>query len=389
MTESRVLDFLRHVLRHPYTWLPGAPSGIINSARDWVIQHLQKTPADIRRGPPAAFWEIDPPVLRSLPPPNTIEESPSTRALRTFPTPRTALFFLKGARILGSDGVVISPDNRVFAEFTYVDEPGGIGHHSVFRRRRFPRARALSGWYATLCYPSSPAYFHWIVESLPRIRLLQPHLDSLDGIFVPAQLEAQMLESLHLLGVRPNQLIAMDQGSHFQAEHLLVPNYCAGLDIPDWVPPFLRAAAITNAPQSAANKRIYVSRADAGKRRVTNEAEICTLLTARGFEIVRLRELGFRAQAELFDTAEIVVGAHGAGLANIAFCRPGARLLELLPSPAIGPHVYYSLMTAAGGEYWYLNGRINNKSHDKREIHADFEVSPERLADTLDRMQVQ
>ena len=47
-----------------------------------------------------------------------------------------------------------------------------------------------------------------------------------------------------------------------------------------------------------------------------------------GFDSVRLEEMTFRQQVELFYEAEIVVGAHGAGLANILFS-PRVKVIEL------------------------------------------------------------
>ena len=37
----------------------------------------------------------------------------------------------------------------------------------------------------------------------------------------------------------------------------------------------------------------------------------------------------FSEQVDLFCNAEHIVGLHGAGLANIVFCQPGTRVIEL------------------------------------------------------------
>jgi capsular polysaccharide biosynthesis protein len=377
-------DFLRHALRHPYALLPGTPAGIINSAKHWVNQQAADKPADLRRGPAAAFWEMDAPQLRSLPLPRTVDAAAPFHGPRIVPTSGSALFFLRHSRIVGREGVVISPDNRVFADFTYVDEEDGIDRHSVFRRRRFPPARRLAGWYATLCYPSSFAYFHWIVESLPRLKLLQPFLGALDGLFVPSNLERQLTESLIAMGVRKEQLFPLEMTSHVQPENLLVPSYCAGLNIPEWVPAFLRASVLAESAPHAGRK-LYISRSDASKRRVLNEGEIVSLLGKRGFEVIALRELDFRSQAELFDQADVVVGAHGAGLANVAFCRPDTKVIELLPSRHVAPHVYHSLTAAAGAEYWFLCGTPATAS-DRDQVHLDFTVDPLDLEALLNLM---
>jgi capsular polysaccharide biosynthesis protein len=37
-------------------------------------------------------------------------------------------------------------------------------------------------------------------------------------------------------------------------------------------------------------------------------------------------------QILLFQSAEFVIGAHGAGLSNLLFCEPGTKVIELMPS---------------------------------------------------------
>ena len=56
------------------------------------------------------------------------------------------------------------------------------------------------------------------------------------------------------------------------------------------------------------------------------------------------------AQARLFAAARVVIGMHGAGLANALFCVEGAALLELsLPEPEFGE--YEHLAGALGLAY--------------------------------------
>jgi len=46
---------------------------------------------------------------------------------------------------------------------------------------------------------------------------------------------------------------------------------------------------------------------------------------------VELEEMAFSEQVRLFSQARIVIGIHGAGLANVVFCRPGSVLIEVDP----------------------------------------------------------
>ena len=47
-----------------------------------------------------------------------------------------------------------------------------------------------------------------------------------------------------------------------------------------------------------------------------------------------MSELTFVDQVSLFNNIDQVVGLHGAGFANIVFCKPGTKVLELKPYTA-------------------------------------------------------
>ena len=47
------------------------------------------------------------------------------------------------------------------------------------------------------------------------------------------------------------------------------------------------------------------------------------------FVSIKLHELKFIDQVQLFYNAECVVGLHGGGFANIVFCKPKTKIIEL------------------------------------------------------------
>lgn len=77
---------------------------------------------------------------------------------------------------------------------------------------------------------------------------------------------------------------------------------------------------------------VVLSRRDSKFRRVQNEDEIVAALEKRGFTSIATGGMGLREQAAHFAAADVVVAAKGAGLANIVFCRPGTRVVELSPT---------------------------------------------------------
>ena len=378
-----MLERIEHAFRHPRSLLPGAPHGVINDARAWVDNQRASLPIDIRRGAAAACYPFNRESLVALSEARDADTGGALRIDRLMPVPASNLFFLRGARLIGDEGAVISCDNRVFAEFTYVDEAGGIRPHAIFRRRRFATPKPLPGWYATLCYPSATAYFHWLVECLPRLALLDPYLDAIDGFFVPERMEPALIQSLEAFGISESRLIRQTNASHFAPEHLLVPAYCAGRNVPAWVSEFLRTRVLPNT-RPTKRRRIYVSRADAGKRRVVNERELLPVLDRHEIELCRPSELTFAEQAALFDAADLVVGPHGAGLTNALFCRPGAKMLELLPAASVTPGPFHSVSAAAKMSYWCSAGERADTTNAP-DVHADFIVQPARLDAALRR----
>jgi capsular polysaccharide biosynthesis protein len=299
------------------------------------------------------------------------------RVARLFARQPSTLYYLRGARIVGAAGTVISPDNRVFSEFTYVDEPGGIASHSVFRRRRWRPPATLKGRIATLCYPSSRAYGHWIIESLPRLRLLEPWLDSLDGILVPSRAPAAVYESARAMGVRQDQLVEIDEGSHLQPEVLLVPAYCAGLDVPPWAVTYLRERLCPSGARPS--RRIYVSRARTTRRRVVNEDELRRVLEAHRFETIHPQDLSFADQVRTFNEAAVVLGAFGSALVNVVFSQAGSKLIELVPFADSAGHLHYALAAGGGVRYTALVGTPIPASHGIPQRDSDFTVNPEML----------
>jgi hypothetical protein len=215
------------------------------------------------------------------------------------------------------------------------------------------------------------------------LQLIQPWLEALDGLFIPADTEPQLLESLEAMGVRRDQLIPLAIGDHYEPEYLLIPHYCAGLNIPTWVPDYLQESlGLGRCDSTPQQRKLYISRADAGKRRLTNETQLLPLLEKAGFEVVRLRNASFLEQVRLFHQAAWVIAPHGAGLANVLYCKPGVRVMEITPSPKIEPHLFHSITACVGGDYWWLPGKPS-PSQSNVDVHADFNMDVTIFAEAL------
>jgi hypothetical protein len=81
--------------------------------------------------------------------------------------------------------------------------------------------------------------------------------------------------------------------------------------------------------QAAAPSRVFLTRGDAKLRGVDGEPALIEALRARGFAIFESRWANHAEQLAVFSGCDLLVGVHGAGLANVIFGKPSARLVEI------------------------------------------------------------
>jgi hypothetical protein len=221
-------------------------------------------------------------------------------------------------------------------------------------------------------------YWHWLFEGLA-------HVVRLDDLGLLAPLDRLVIcvdqtppphavhESLESAGIPSSRVNVTSTPFDLVADELVVPMRAPGsgglIDETD-IRPTLREAKLRNArygngpdiravrrrlglvgsPRARGTRRLFVSRRDAAKRRVVDEDALVAALSGLGFEVVVPGALSFSEQVAVFSEAEIVVGPHGAGLANALFMPEGSALLEL-HHPDFGKPYYQRLAAALDIHY--------------------------------------
>ena len=230
---------------------------------------------------------------------------------------------------------------------------GPMEERFALRQQFFPRAAKISGTLASLVLDGDVNYFHWLVETLPRWRFLEDRKESLSGIYV-CQKHLFHREAMRLLGVKPEMIRDSSAIPYLRADEILVPRYVQRME--PWILPWVRdhfsVRPDTLAIESK-KRRIYISRRAASSRGIANEAELLLVLEEFGFGTVVLEELPWPEQIALFQRAQAVIGAHGAGLTNLVFCGGSAFVLELTPIGLLGPF-YEEIGTALQLDYHTL-----------------------------------
>jgi capsular polysaccharide biosynthesis protein len=85
--------------------------------------------------------------------------------------------------------------------------------------------------------------------------------------------------------------------------------------------------------------RIFVKRSLSGNlssRTISNEEDVTRALKLVGFEVVEPATMSLHEQAEAFRGADVIVSPHGSTFANLIFCRPGTKVLDLMPDSWVG-----------------------------------------------------
>ena len=104
-------------------------------------------------------------------------------------------------------------------------------------------------------------------------------------------------------------------------------------NLPNWIINDLRSKFLKNT-NSQSNLKIFLDRSGSkfNHLKILNNEEVINLLKKKGYQIIRPENLSFKEQIDLFSNAKTIIGAHGAALTNIVFCREKTNIIEIIPS---------------------------------------------------------
>jgi capsular polysaccharide biosynthesis protein len=308
-------------------------------------------------------------------------------------SPVSFVAVLKNGRVCGKYTFVLSPSYKLLQDVSF--EFNGMHLQPINKKRAFRKWKSRPSQYfpetlAVLTFPSAHNYFHWMFDVLPRIELLRQSGIRIDRFVMNRQWILPFQdETLSALGIQNEKLI--DCQVNLQAKRLVVPSfvnhyllkhrtYVKPHVIPKWACDFLRKEFlhISNRDCSESNEYIYISRENALYRKILNEEELIKHLDAFGFIKVTLESMTVAQQIQLFSCAKVIVAPHGAGLANLVFCKPGTKVIELF-SPKYMPAYYWMISNHVHLDYYYLVNNVEKSSH----ASSNFAVDIERLLELI------
>jgi hypothetical protein len=236
---------------------------------------------------------------------------------------------------------------------------------------------------------SAVNYFHWHVDALASRWLVDrvgPGGDGHDGHVVPWGGSDWQRASLAVAGMDGPRTRTLEHVRAIEAERFLVPLRSFGSRrVPWWTVEALRTIAPLTADALAGvagPRLLYVSRADATRRRIVGEEPLVAALGALGFVVVTLEGRDYDAQRRLFHEADVIVAPHGAALTNLVWARAGTSVVELVP--ARRPNFAFHRIAVEAGCTW--RGVLCPPSPDGTgDEHDDLVVDPAVVLPVVER----
>lgn len=213
-----------------------------------------------------------------------------------------------------------------------------------------------------------PMHYHFLFDTLPRLWFLGHAALANHRIALPDTVRPYQIEALtKYYGIEQDRI---DIFASTGAACLFDQAWAAPSMVSDW----WAMPETTLAPRTALRhatppreekfrnaRRLYISRRDVvDSRGLVNETELVERLAALGFVEIFPSAFPYDQEMHLFNNADIVIGPFGSGMANLMFCKPGAKVVLLQPD-STNWRILSFVMHALDLQYGYVFGEAFRK----------------------------
>lgn len=245
--------------------------------------------------------------------------------------PDRIVYAVADAGIYGAHGCVYDPPSRTFITETCESWGHPFTSDPSMASPGFPKATHLPGVSLMLGTLGGQTFYHFFIETLPKLRVLEPFLASCDRILVTRYGETWKRRWLSLWGLE-NKIVFIDELSHFTCDQLIFTNrFVRHFEAGPWCVNTLRNLPILPSVPATVDPLgpvLWLDRTAQHMRTVSWEKDLIASLPP-GITPVNLETLSPSETARLLGSARALIGFHGAAFANMVFCPPGARIIEI------------------------------------------------------------
>lgn len=247
--------------------------------------------------------------------------------------------------------------------------------------------------------PNRENYYHFLLESLPAaaVAVRTPSLNAYKVVF--ARLSRWQREALAMANVPEDRVLELENliPASADTDYLRFANAWIPVDLPFALSCSIARWMLPAQRRVKRGARFYISRGGGGHilQRLRNEDEVIAAFEARGFQPILAERLSFREQVELFATAEIIAGVHGAGLTNALHAPEQSWLIEVVNASCVNEKVMnhaavQRLTQCLGQNYLRIIGTDEYEANpDPYKPNRPFRVSLDDVQHTLDVIEAQ
>ena len=228
-------------------------------------------------------------------------------------------------------------NKNVLTNFSYQqnkDKISSLNYNSVLKFGTPKIKTKVSGKVFSLVQGASGNnYWHWLFDLLPKIEILYLNnkINYFDYYYVP-RINNYIIDTLKIYGIRKDQLINSQEFKHLATDSLyfLENIYLKNGDfqkqfekIPLNIIKSIRKRLLKYKSKKNYNNKIFIDRSDSKftHYQFYENDKIIKKLKKNNFGIFKLSKLSIFDQISLFNSSKLVLGLHGAGFANVIFCK--------------------------------------------------------------------
>src|SRR5215469_6249442 len=200
--------------------------------------------------------------------------------------PQTVVELADG-KVIGSLRMAATAGDVVIGGLQGLHEsPNPCDHYLLKPRTRVRFLKYRRGRALLMGCGAGGNYFHWLMDSVPRWKILQSaNYSEYDFVLLPENASPFEDELLDLLKILPDRRLRCSKNFVHQFERLVVPAMpFPRYQVPAWVCAWLRSLFPN---QGSGPEKIFISRGGWRRRRLANQAELETRLQKEGFISIR------------------------------------------------------------------------------------------------------
>ena len=237
-------------------------------------------------------------------------------------------------------------NKNVLTNFSYQqnkDKISSLNYNSVLKFGTPKIKTKVSGKVFSLVQGASGNnYWHWLFDLLPKIEILYLNnkINYFDYYYVP-KINNYIIDTLKIYGIRKDQLINSQEFKHLATDSLyfLENIYLKNGDFQKQFEKIqlniiksIRKRLLKYKSKKNYNNKIFIDRSDSKftHYQFYENDKIIKKLKKNNFGIFKLSKLSIFDQISLFNSSKLVLGLHGAGFANVIFCKKKTKVYEIM-----------------------------------------------------------